>query len=129
MRMNPTRQSVPQSTELHSLAAVAECKPDRKKLLPFWLRHFEIGQILPDEDENPCSLRYSFSTLENLYRLGLISWPNRINQLSREGVDEHFGTPQTILCSSFWVVYYNPLPQNHNKPKKELHWSPWVGPC
>ena len=99
--MNLTRQSVSESTELPSLAAVAGCKPDRKRLLPFWLRHFELVQILPDEDENPCSLGYSFRTLENLYRLGLISWPNRINQLSREGINEHFGTTQTILYSSF----------------------------
>ena len=35
---------------------------------------------------------------------------------------------QTLLCSSFWVVYYNPVPKNHNKPKKELHWRPWVRP-
>ena len=26
----------------------------------------------------------------------------------------------------FWVACCNPLPKNHNKPKKELHWSPWV---
>ena len=27
----------------------------------------------------------------------------------------------------FWLVYQNPLPKNHNKLKKELHKSPWVG--
>ena len=26
----------------------------------------------------------------------------------------------------FWVVYYNSLPKSHNRPKKELHRSPWV---
>ena len=35
--------------------------------------------------------------------------------------------PRPSYVAPFWVVYYNPLPQNHNKPKKELHWSPWVG--
>ena len=54
---------------------------------------------------------------------------------------------QTLLCSSFlgsiflsftekhnrprkvvpaWVVYYNALPKNQNRPKKELHGNPLV---
>ena len=36
------------------------------------------------------------------------------------------GSIQTLLCSSFLVVYYYPLPKNHNRPEKELHWSPGV---
>ena len=34
--------------------------------------------------------------------------------------------PRPSYAVLFWVVYYNPLPKNHNRPKKELHWSPWV---
>ena len=34
--------------------------------------------------------------------------------------------PRPSYVVPFWVVYYNSLPKNHNKPKKELHWSPWV---
>ena len=34
--------------------------------------------------------------------------------------------PRPSYVVPFWVIYYNPL-KNHNRPKKELHWSPWVG--
>ena len=34
--------------------------------------------------------------------------------------------PKPSHVVPFWVVYYTPLPKNHNKPKKELHRSPWV---
>ena len=37
------------------------------------------------------------------------------------------GLPRPSYVVPFWVVYDNPLPKNHNKPKKEQHWSPWVG--
>ena len=32
---------------------------------------------------------------------------------------------QTLLLYvvPLWLVYHNPLPKSHNKPKKELHWS------
>ena len=35
--------------------------------------------------------------------------------------------PRPSYVVPFWVVYYNPLPKIHNRPKKELHRSPWVG--
>ena len=34
--------------------------------------------------------------------------------------------PRPSYVVPFWVVYYNPLPKNYNRPKKELHRSPWV---
>ena len=34
--------------------------------------------------------------------------------------------PKSFYVVPFWVVYYNPLPKIHNRPKKELHRSPWV---
>ena len=35
---------------------------------------------------------------------------------------------QNLQCISFFgtVVYYDPLPKNHNKPQKELHRKSWV---
>ena len=34
--------------------------------------------------------------------------------------------PRPSYVVPFWVVCCNPLPKNHNRPKKELHRSPWV---
>ena len=35
--------------------------------------------------------------------------------------------PRPSYIVPFWAAYYTPLPKNHNRPKKELHKSPWVG--
>ena len=51
-----------------------------------------------------------------------------VGDLLRRGVAKgstrcwHLPRPSNVV--PFWVVYYNPLPKNHNNPKKELHWSP-----
>ena len=34
--------------------------------------------------------------------------------------------PRPSYVVPSWVVYYNPLPKIHDRPKKELHRSPWV---
>ena len=48
-----------------------------------------------------------------LGRTSLEVYPNRL--------------PKPSYVVPFWVVYYIPLPKTIKKPKKELHWSPWVG--
>ena len=37
-----------------------------------------------------------------------------------------FSLPRPCYVVPFRVVYYNPLPKNHNRPKNELHRSPCV---
>ena len=37
--------------------------------------------------------------------------------------------PRPSYVVPFWVVYVNPLPKNHDIPKKELHRSPLVRWC
>ena len=34
--------------------------------------------------------------------------------------------PRPSYVVPSWVAYYDPLPKNHNRPKKELHQSSWV---
>ena len=49
---------------------------------------------------------------------------------SVQGTFQNFIETQTLPRPSnvvpFWVVYYDPLQKNHNRPKQGLHRSPWV---
>ena len=45
---------------------------------------------------------------------------------------QFLSSTQTLPCRSILgsILYHSiiPYPKNHKRPKKELHWSPWVNP-
>ena len=52
--------------------------------------------------------------------------PGRLCSTTQQPETPNSKPPRPSHVVPYWVVYYNPLPKNHNKPKKELHWSPWA---